>query len=318
MWSAIQEERVRLFELGDVVTWPVQLVDAGSDDGWPEHIGVETTVIVESTGRGRWAATESGLRVRTQLSGPAAAGVATRAALTVVAFPMSAWGLSYVTGTVRRIELASVASPELGDPAQPVISDERWTLIGTPVAPVRFRDPFGGRRSEIWDQGIVVHLELFTPRCRCRDIGGLMPPEADRYAQRHLQVIAHDREAETVHFVPEHGRDVAATSLEAHSSAWRPAAVGADGPRPTRHRSAGPKGSVRGVLRLRLPPSSRRRQRAVRSLLLRRQPGHELAAAASIHRRRHAGRSGPATCLKVRVCGGLASLNAGDGKRPRA
>ena len=111
MWSAIQEERVKLFELGDVVTWPVLLVDATAETGWPAHVGVETTVTVECSEPVSWAATASGLRVRTRLSGSAGASVPMRAALTVAAFLTRSYGLSYVTGTVRRIELASSPIP---------------------------------------------------------------------------------------------------------------------------------------------------------------------------------------------------------------
>ena len=157
------------------------------------------TLTVDESGRRVWASTASGLQVRTQLPGPLGTSFPARAALTV---PVQTSALmSFVTGTVRRIEMASVPSPELGDPAEPVVSYEQWTLTETPVAPVRFRDPFGRNRSETWDQGILIHLKLFTPRCRCREIGGLQGGEAIMYAQRHLRATAEDREAEITHYV---------------------------------------------------------------------------------------------------------------------
>jgi hypothetical protein len=201
LWSVVQQDDVRLFELGNFVTLPVMLVDAAAEAGWPPHIGVETTATVTNDGsrRRRWATTASGLSVCTQLPGSVGARFTVRAALTVP-IQTSALG-SFVTGTVRRIEMASVSSPERGDPAEPVVSHEQWTLTETPVSPVRFRDPFGRHPSETWDQGILVHLDLFTPRCRCRDIGQLQGREAVSYAQRHLQATAEDIEAETTHYI---------------------------------------------------------------------------------------------------------------------
>jgi hypothetical protein len=201
VWSVVQEDHVQLFELGDVVTWPVMLVDAAAEVGWPPHIGVETpvTVTADSNGRRRWATTASGLSVCTQLPESVGASLSVRAALSV---PIQTTALlSFVTGTVRKIEMASVPSPEPADPAEPVVSYEQWTLTETPVAPVHFQHPFGRHRSESWDQGILAHLDLFTPRCRCPDIGGLQGHEAVRYAQRHLQATAEDIEAETTHYV---------------------------------------------------------------------------------------------------------------------
>jgi hypothetical protein len=71
---------------------------------------------------------------------------------------------------------------------------------------VRFRLDPGQNRSEITDRGILVHLELFTPRCRCLDVAGLHDPEALGYARRHLTAVAEDHEAETTDYVcPETG-----------------------------------------------------------------------------------------------------------------
>jgi hypothetical protein len=44
--SVVQEDSVRLFELDDVVTLPVVLVDVEKAGGWPEHLGVQTSVTV--------------------------------------------------------------------------------------------------------------------------------------------------------------------------------------------------------------------------------------------------------------------------------
>lgn len=200
LWSVVQEDHVRLFELGDVVTLPVQLVDAAAEVGWPPQIGVPTTVTLTAGGNGHpWAQTASGVSVRTQLPGPVGASFPVRAGLGVHIHTTAL--LSFVTGTVRRIEMASVASPELRDPAKPVVSYEQWTLTETPVAPVHFRDPFGPDPSETWDQGILVHLELLTPRCRCRDIVELQDPEAIRYAERHLRATAEDAKRETTDYI---------------------------------------------------------------------------------------------------------------------
>lgn len=146
--SGVQGDHVRLFELGDVVTLPVMLVDAAAEVGWLADVGVETAVTVsaDGSGRRRWATTPAGLSVRAQLSPAGGTSIPIRAGLTVE-FQTSAL-MSFVTGTVRRIEMASVASPELDDPGESVQSCERWTLTETPVSPVRFRDPFGPRRSE--------------------------------------------------------------------------------------------------------------------------------------------------------------------------
>jgi hypothetical protein len=198
--SVVQEDHVRLFEVGDVVTWPVMLVDAAADRGWPARVGVETTVTVtvDGSGRRKWARTASGLSVRTQLPGSMGASFSARAAL-ASEIQTSAL-MSFVTGTVRKIELASVPAPDLGDAGMLLFSDEQWTLTETPVAPVTFRHPLR-HEFETWDEGILVHLDVFTPRCRCRDIGWLRGDEAARYAQRHLQATDEDREAETAHYV---------------------------------------------------------------------------------------------------------------------
>lgn len=69
---------------------------------------------------------------------------------------------SFVTGTVRRIDLVSVVWPEVVDPPEPVTSSVRWTLTETPVAPVSFRH--SRDRRNISDQGMIVHLELLSHR----------------------------------------------------------------------------------------------------------------------------------------------------------
>jgi hypothetical protein len=201
LWSAVQQDHVRLFELGDVLTLPVELVDAAAEVGWPAHVGVETavTVTADANGQGRWVTTPAGLSVRTQLSVPVGSSFPVRAGLTVD-FQTTAL-ISFVTGTVRRIEMASVPSPKPGDPAEPVRLSERWTLTETPVAPVRFRYPLGSRRSKAWDQGILIHLELFKPHCRCTEIGGLQARDALDYAQRHLRATAEDHRAGTIEYV---------------------------------------------------------------------------------------------------------------------
>jgi hypothetical protein len=195
--------------LGDVLTLPVELIDTAEVVGWPPQVGVQTTVTVSADRDGAsswtttpWATTATGLSVRTRLERPLGSSFAARAALNV---PIETTALlSFVTGTVRRIELASVFSRAPGEPATPVVADEPWTLRETPVAPVRFRH--GLDRSEMTDRGILMHLELFTPRCRCREIAGLHDLEGLRYARRHLTAIAEDHTAETTHYVcPETG-----------------------------------------------------------------------------------------------------------------
>ncbi len=193
LWSVVQEDSVRVFERGDVVTLPVELVDAAAEPGWPGHLGVSTTVRLTTDDRGRRWANAPDLSALTRLTGPTGPDLPIRAALAVKIQTTSL--MSFVTGTVRRIEMASVPAPELGDPATPVRSSERWELTETPVAPVRFRHPFGPRRSETWDHGMLIHLDVFTPRCRCRDVSGLQGPEAIHYAQRHLRATAVDIEA---------------------------------------------------------------------------------------------------------------------------
>jgi hypothetical protein len=212
LWFAVQGDTVRLFELGDVLTVPAELIDTADVIGWPPQIGVQTTITISADRDGAsawtstpWASTATGLSVRTRLKRPIGSRFSARAALNV---PIQTTSLmSYVTGTVRRIEMASVVPPPApGDPAEPGASDEPWTLTETPVAPVRFRLDPGQNRSEITDRGILVHLELFTPRCRCLDVAGLHDPEALGYARRHLTAVAEDHEAETTDYVcPETG-----------------------------------------------------------------------------------------------------------------
>lgn len=211
LWFSVQGDVVRLFELGDVLTLPVELIDTAEVAGWPPGIGVQTTVTIgadrdesSSWPSTLWATTATGLSVRTRLRKPVGSSFSARAALNV---PIETTALlSFVTGTVRRIEMASVSSRAPDDPAKPAASDEPWMLSETPVAPVRFRHGLGRDRSEVTDRGILVHLDLFTPRCRCLEIAGLHDPEALRYARRHLTAIADDHEAETTHYVcPETG-----------------------------------------------------------------------------------------------------------------
>jgi hypothetical protein len=193
--SVVQQDSVRLFELDDVVTLPVVLVDVDQAQGWPAHLGVRTSVTLSE--QDRWVTTADGLSCQTDLTGPIEESLTIRAALDVPV--MTIGPFSFVTGTVRRIELASVAWPEVVDPVGPVTSTDRWTLTETPVAPVSFRR--GRDPLNIWDQGIVVHLELLTPRCRCRELGVLMDREGLRYARRHLREVAHDIEADTASYV---------------------------------------------------------------------------------------------------------------------
>ena len=124
-------------------------------------------------------------------------GRAIRAALDV---PMMAIGpFSFVTGTVRGIELASVITNGAAESTGSVTATERWTLTETPVAPVSFRR--GRDPLDLADVGVVVHLELLTPRCRCRELGQLMPPEGLHYARRHLREVATNTGAETTNYV---------------------------------------------------------------------------------------------------------------------
>jgi hypothetical protein len=193
--SVVQEDSVRLFELDDVVTLPAVLVDVDQARGWPADLGVRTSVTPSA--QDRWVTTADGLSCHTDLTGPIDDSLVIRAALEV---PMMTIGpFSFVTGTVRRIELASVAWPEVVDPVGPVTSTERWTLTETPVAPVSFRD--GRDPLNIWDRGIVMHLEVLTPRCRCRELGQLVEPVGLRYAQRHLREVADDIQADTTSYV---------------------------------------------------------------------------------------------------------------------
>jgi hypothetical protein len=197
---------VRLFEMGDVLTLPVELIDTAEVVGWPPQIGVQTTVTMRADRDGAsswtgtpWATTSTGLSVRTRLKRPVGSRFSARAALNV---PIETTALmSFVTGTVRRIEMASISPREPRDPAKPGKPDEPWTLCETPVAPVHFRHGFARDQSGITDQGILVHLELFTPHCRCGDVAGLHDPEALRYARRHLTAVAEDHEGETTDYV---------------------------------------------------------------------------------------------------------------------
>jgi hypothetical protein len=193
--SVVQEDSVRLFELDDVVTLPVVLVDVAKARGWPAHLGVQTSVTPAK--QDGWVTTADGLCCQADRTARIEQGVAIRAGLDV---PMMIIGpFSFVTGTVRRIELASVAWPEVVDPDGPVRSTEQWTLTETPVAPVSFRR--GRDPLNVWDRGMVVHLELLTPRCRCRELGKALDREGLRYARRHLREVAVDIEADTAHYV---------------------------------------------------------------------------------------------------------------------
>jgi hypothetical protein len=191
----VQEDSVRLFELDDVVTLPVNLVDVDTVEHWPEHLGVQTSVTFSEVDG--WVTASDGLSCRSNLTGPTGESLAVRAALEV---PMMTVGpFSFVTGTVRRIELASLAWPEVVDPVGPVTSTERWTLTQTPVVPVSFRH--GRDPLNVWDCGVVVHLEVLMPRCRCRELGGLRDGEGLQYARRHLREVAVDIEAGTARYI---------------------------------------------------------------------------------------------------------------------
>ena len=112
-----------LSELDDVVTLPVTLIDVAKAQGWPAHLGVQTSITLSKGDR--WVTTADGVSCQTNLTGPIGKSIAIRAALDV---PMMTVGpFSFVTGTVRRIELASVAWPEVVDPVGPVMLTEWWT-----------------------------------------------------------------------------------------------------------------------------------------------------------------------------------------------
>jgi hypothetical protein len=61
IWSAMQEDAPMLFEVGDVVTWPVRLEDAGAPgSGGPTGVAVKTMVSLRpgpNPKHGPWAVT---------------------------------------------------------------------------------------------------------------------------------------------------------------------------------------------------------------------------------------------------------------------
>jgi hypothetical protein len=43
----MQQDSPRLFEIGDIVTWPVRLIDTSMpDSGWPDDVPVQTAVSI--------------------------------------------------------------------------------------------------------------------------------------------------------------------------------------------------------------------------------------------------------------------------------
>lgn len=205
--NVMQEDALMLFELRDVVTWSVLLVDVDAEHGWPADVGVRTTVTFGETGRtgGRWASCPD-VTVCTELEGEVGTRRSVRAGL-VMDTLNPPWS-TYVTGTVRRIELVSVAPVIEGASGSEAPAHRRdWMLSEVSVAPVRFRDWAFGDRALPQDQGILVHLEVFSPQCRCEEIGGLTHGDAYRYIERHLLEVEHDHAAQTARYrCPDSGR----------------------------------------------------------------------------------------------------------------
>ncbi len=202
--DVMQEDSPRLFEIGDIVTWPVRLIDTSMPgSGWPENVPVQTAVSLRAGpypgGRGRLALTPE-FSVCWRGDEPIGSEFQIEAGLIADFFnpPFT----TYVTGTVRRIAITS--SPYVWRdhgtrsawyPGGP------WDLQDVRVAPLSFDHNYAEGPSARREHGLLVHLELITPRCRCQEIRHIGGERAADYARRHLQETGHDHARGTVDYV---------------------------------------------------------------------------------------------------------------------
>jgi hypothetical protein len=186
----MQQDTPMLFELGDIVTWPVCIADISApDSGWPQDVAVETALTLQAGPyphpRGRLALTPE---FSVAWSGSEPVGSTLRIAAGLVADFFNPPFTTNLTGSVRRIEITS--SPyewrEQG-PRSAWYPAGTWDLENVSVAPLRFEHDHRGDPSARREHGLLVHLELMTPRCRCQEIKGIGGEQATAYARRHLQ-----------------------------------------------------------------------------------------------------------------------------------
>jgi hypothetical protein len=193
--SEMQQDTPMLFELGDIVTWPVCIADiSGPDSGWPQDVAVETALTLQAGPyphpRGRLAVTAE-FSVAWRGSEPV--GSTRHIAAGLVADFFNPPFLTNLTGSVRRIEITSSPYTQRESGARGVwYSDGTWNLENVSVAPLRFQHDHPGDPSARREHGLLVHLELMTPRCRCQEIKSIAGDQATAYARRHLQQTGAD------------------------------------------------------------------------------------------------------------------------------
>jgi hypothetical protein len=224
LWAAMQEDAPMLFEVGDVVTWPVGLIDAGArDSGWPTGVPVRTMVALQpgpNPKRGRWAVTPA-FSAYWRGEEPVGSEFEIGAGLLADFFHPP---ISYITGAVRRIEIASSRTrcPKDEDLAAGS-PNGAWDLREVRVAPLTFDHNRGGEPGGCDEHGVLVHLEVIRPRCRCQEIKQISGDQAAAYARRHL----HETDGDWVNLIVDYICPVTGFTWRLDhpriASGWRPA-----------------------------------------------------------------------------------------------
>ena len=201
--DAMQQDAPMLFEVGDVVTWPMRLVDtSGPDSGWPEGVAVTTPVRLEAGlypgGRGRLAVTPE---FSVCWSGDEPVGTELQLTAALVADFFNPPFTTHITGLVRQITIASCPYKWSQRGRHGAwYPDGTWDLQSVRVAPLGFVHDLeapGARR----EHGLLIRLELMTPRCRCQEIKQISGERAWDYARRHLREVGGDRPRGTIDYV---------------------------------------------------------------------------------------------------------------------
>jgi hypothetical protein len=185
--DVMQQDTPMLFELGDIVSWPVCLIDAGAPrSGWPDDASVSTVVSLQAGPypSRRLAVTPE---FAVSWSGEEPLGSQLRIAAALEADFFNPPFRTYLTGVVCQIAIASSPSAfGQDDHGGRWIPDGVWDLRKVRVAPLAFEHDDRGEPSGRREHGLLVHLEVITPRCRCQEIKQIQGEQALSYARRHL------------------------------------------------------------------------------------------------------------------------------------